>query len=121
MHIDIDPNGAGQSENIDKKDRHDEDEEAEGGVGAHAHAPVEGGDKADTKEARKDVGNKHGADVKAGFGHKILIAMVTAVLHVKGFVEGEGTGLKHICLMTTGTFEVENTVQLTAFVKKRHF
>ncbi len=78
------------------------------------------GNKADTKPAHKNVGNKHCAIIKTRLGHKVLPAMLAFVFHIKRTLEGERWRFKHVRLVAFRTFKSTDTVGFATFPENAH-
>lgn len=120
MYIQINPNGAGQPKNIDKKHRANGDKQSKRSLDAPVEYPVKQGYKTNAKPSHEDVGNEHSPIVEARLRHQVLPAVRTALLHVKRPFESKSRRTKHIRFVAFGAFEVENTVSFAAFSENSH-
>ena len=118
--VDVQPDRTRQAEDVNKKQGADGDQCSEGGRRAPSQHPVQEENEEDAEPCRKDVGDEHGAVVKAGFRHKILPAVGAFSLHVKGFVKAEGSRFEEVLLMALGTFHTEDAVGFRPFSENAH-
>ncbi len=89
LHIDVDPNRSGQTKKVNKKDCQYSDEQSKTNHRTPIEYPMKEHHKQDAEEGGENIGDKHSPVVKPGLWKEILVARVTAFLHVKWLLEGE--------------------------------